>query len=547
VNPKLAILDYVILSAYVLFLILVGYYFSRQKKQTTAEYLLGSRRIPWWAAGISTYVALMSTLSLVAVPGEAFNHGISLLATSFISPFCAIAACFIFLRFYFKAEKFTPYSYLENRFDIRVKTFTASMFWIMRLMYLGVVLYSCAKVFEGAAGWSPWFSILLIGIICIIYTFLGGLKAVIWTDVTQFVIIFGALVLVLVMVVVKLPFGLVGIIDYSFKHGRGFEYFKDPNFYGFSPFIRLNLWVLIFSAFVSEMFNYSADQTGIQKLLSTSSYKQAKKSVFTYAVICLPISILSYLIGLAVFAFYSHNPLPNGLPPGDLALFHFISTQLRAPMPGLIIAGFLAAAMTTLGAGLNGLATVATKDFYLQYFTSAASEQRQVNFSKISTAVVGVLVVGIGLIIASANQRIGQTMIEVASLWFAYFTPIWVIFLLGVTTTRITAKHIFVCIGLSWVFTTLMIIWYLISKDTDKPLSFMLIGLPGTMIMIIIGYLFACFSKPLDSSKTSGLTLWTLNKKGNPEPDVFRGNQSISSKSHCPISLNGGKINADRL
>jgi len=511
-NSYLSIFDYIVLSMYVFFLIFTGYYFSRQKKQTTAEYLLGNRKMPWWAAGISTYVALLSTISLVAVPGEAFNHGVSMFVDSLLMPFCAIGACLIFLRFYFKAEKFTPYSYLENRFDIRVKNFTASLFWLMRLMYLGVVLYSCAMIFEGAAGWPLWFSILLIGIVCIIYTSMGGLKAIIWTDVAQFAIIFGALLLVLLLAIAKLPFGLGGIIDYSFKHQRGFEYFKDPNFYSFSPFIRLNLWVLIISNIASQMFNYSADQMGIQKLLSTSSYQQAKKSVFTYAAIGLPVSIMCYLIGLSMFVFYSYNPLPNGLPPGDIALFHFISTQLSAPVPGLIIAGFLAAAMTTIGAGLNGLATVATKDFYLQYFANAVDEQQQVKFSKIATVVTGVLAVLIGLIIASANQRIGQTMMEVTALWFAYFLPVWVIFFLGVTSTRITTKHIFICTGLAWAITTLMVVWYIISKDTDRPLSFMLISIPGTLVMIVAGYLFALFSKHQDSSKINGLTLWTQTK-----------------------------------
>ena len=511
-TPSFSVYDYATMAVYLLLVVGIGIYFSRKKEESTEDYLLGGRKMPSWAVGISYYVSLLSTLSLVAVPGEAFNHGVSMIIGSLIIPLASILSFFIFVRFYFRAKTFTPYSYLESRFDIKVRTLAAFLFWIMRIMYLAVVLYSCAKIFEGASGWSAELTIVLVGSVGIVYTIIGGIKAVIWTDVTQFAILVGGLIIVLITCVQSVPENIFGIIKYSFEHERGFEYFKDPRFYTLSPFIRLNLWIMIISTISMEMFNNSCDQLSIQRLLTTSSYAQAKKSLFTYALIVLPAGIVLYLVGLAIFVFYAHYPVANGEITGDTALFRFISTQLKPPLPGLIISAMLAAVMSTLDSGMNSLATVATKDFYLRFFNRNASEKKQIRFSQWITLLVGVLAVCMGLVIASANTRIGQSMIEVASLWFAFFNVLWPIFFLGVTSHRVHGGHIMICIAVSWAITASMVIWYLVSKGTSQELSFTWIGMPGMFSMFILGYCFALFSKPVNSSKTEGLTLWTIGK-----------------------------------
>ena len=504
--------DYLTMFLYMGLVVAIGIICSRKKGQSTEDYLLGGRKMPWWAIGISYYVSLLSTLSLVAVPGEAFNHGVSMIVASFIMPFASILGFFVFVRFYFRAKSFTPYTYLENRFSVGIRTLAAGLFWVMRIMYLAVVLYSCSKIFEGASGWPAWFSIILVGVIGIAYTTFGGLQAVVWTDVVQFVVLVGGLIIILLVCIMKVPDGITGIIDYSFSHERGFEYFKDSRFYSLSPFIRLNLWVIIISAISSEMFNNACDQISIQRLLSTSSYGQAKKSLFTYAFIALPWGLVMYLVGLAIFVFYAQNPAGVELS-GDTALFRFISTELPSPVPGIIISAMLAAVMSTLDSGINSLATVATKDFYLRIARPQASEKQQVSFSKIMTVVIGLFAVGFSLLIASVNTNIEQSMMEVASLWFAYFNVVWPTFLLGVTSCRISSKHIVACIIVSWLVTTCMIIWFLQTRGTDHELSFMLISLPGMLTMIVLGYILALFSKPVATGKTDGLTLWTLKKK----------------------------------
>jgi SSS family transporter len=511
-------LDYTVMAVYLLIVVAIGYWFSRSKGGGTENYLLGGRRMPWWLIGISYYVSLLSALSLVGVPGEAYQHGVSMLWTSMVSPFASIGAFLLFVRFYFRSKAFTPYHYLEERFDTRVRLLAAGLFMAMRLLYLAVVLYASAKIFEGAAGWPAWFSIILVGVIGILYTTMGGFRAVVWTDLAQFIVLVGGLGLILWASLAKMNMGLFDMVGYSFSHGRGFEYFKDPEFFALDPYLRLSFWVMFYSAISSEMFNNSSDQVSIQRLLSTSSYQQAKRSLLTYVAIVLPLGPVMYLTGLAMFTFYSHNPLPEGVS-SDTVLFHFVATELPAPVPGLILAAMLAAVMSTLDSGINSLATVATKDFYLRVFRKSATEDQQLRFSKNMTVIIGVVAVTCGLVIALANDQIGQTMIEVTSLWFAFFNVIWPIFLLGILSRRVRSIQIIFLVVGSWLITSGMVVWFLTSRGTDKPLSFMLISVPGVAFMLLGGLAISRFVRPLPETKVSGLTLWTLGKKSQAEPD----------------------------
>ncbi|MCC6681119.1 MAG: sodium/solute symporter [Phycisphaeraceae bacterium] len=509
-----ASLDYTVMAAYLLIVVAIGYWFSRSKDQGTENYLLGGRRMAWWLVGISYYISLLSALSLVAVPGEAYNHGVSMLVQNAIAPFASLLAFFLFVRFYFRSRVFTPYQYLEERFDVRIRLLAAGLFMMMRTLYLAVVLYASAKIFEGAADWPAWFSISLVGFIGILYTTMGGIRAVIWTDLVQFIIVVGGLVLILWVSIARLPMDMWGMVAYSFKHGRGFEYFKNPEFFALDPYLRLSFWVMVYSAISSEMFNNSSDQISIQRLLTTSSYQKAKRSLFTYIAIVLPLGPVMYLTGLAMFTYYEHHPLPEGIT-GDTVLFHFVATQLPAPVPGLIVAAMLAAVMSTLDSGINSLATVATKDFYLRIFRKTSTEAQQVRFSRIMTIGVGVLAVGAGILIATANQRIGQTMVEVTSLWFAFFNVLWPIFLLGVISRRVNARNILILVIGSWLVTSAMVVWFLLSRGTEKPLSFMLISVPGVAFMLVGGLILSRFSPRLPRDKVAGLTLWTLNHKNS--------------------------------
>ncbi len=519
VAPTLASTDYLVMVVYLAFVVGLGFFFSR-KENTTDDYLLGGRRMPWFIIGISYMVSLMSTISLVAVPGEAFNHGLTKSVHTFLAPFAAVFSFYLFVRFYFTVKTFTPFAYLERRYDRRVRLLGSLVFWWTRVAYLALVLYSSSKVFQGAAGWPVWQTIALIGAVGIFYTTLGGMKAVVWTDFSQFIVLVGGVVLVSVMCISSVDGGAAGVVRYAFENGRGFEGFKDPDFFSLNPYVRLTFWFMFIAIFYEHMFYNSSDQISIQRLLSTSSYAHAKKSLYTFVVIGLPFGCMLWFLGLAIFAYYGQHPAEANGITGDTALFTFVAVNLPSPIPGLIISAMLAAVMSTLDSGMNSLAAVAVKDVYIQYIRPDASEHKQVAVSRIMTIAVGLLAIVVALAISAVSTSIKETIMEAGTIWMSFGLVVLApMFLIGVTTRRVTANQIIVLCITSWLITVAMVVWYVVSKDTDKPLSFMFVSTPGFLFFVVLGYLCALLPGRIDPDKVDGLTLWTL-KRRNPMPPL---------------------------
>jgi SSS family transporter len=510
--PSLQFFDWAVMVLYLLFVVGLGVLFSR-RENTTDDYLLGGRRMPWLIIGISYMVSLMSTISLVSVPGEAFNYGLTKSIHTLLAPLAAVLSFYLFVRFYFMVRTFTPFSYLERRFDRRVRLLASLVFWWTRLAYLAMVLYSSSKVFEGAAGWPVWLTVSLVGVVGIVYTTMGGMKAVVWTDFSQFLILVGGVVLVSAICACSVEGGAPGIVRYAFENGRGFDGVREPDFLAFNPYVRLSLWIMVVAIFSEHMFYNSSDQISIQRLLSTSSYRDATKSLFTFVVIGLPFGCLLWFLGLAIFAYYGQHPSEAGDITGDTALFTFVSVHLPSPIPGLIISAMLAAVMSTLDSGMNSLAAVATKDIYVQYFRPDADERQQVAFARVMTVVVGVFAIGVSLVIAAVATSIGETIMEASAIWMSFGGVLAPVYLIAVTTRKVKGRHILIACLTSWLVTAGVVVWYYLSKldpDPAKHVSFLFVGVPGQVVVLVLGYLPVFLPGRPEAGKTEGLTLWTL-------------------------------------
>lgn len=460
--------NYAVMIGYLVGVVLIGLWFSR-KERSSEEYLLGGRRLPWLAVGISCLMSGLSTYSLVMVPGEIYNNGISLYMLGFLGPPLLILFFFIFMRFYFRLGSFTPFEYLQRRYDSRVRFLIAMIFLWLRLIYLGMVLFTSAKVFEGAAGWPAWFTILLVGIIGIVYTVLGGMKAVVWTDVMQFVVMFIGLGTVVYICCERIDGGAMGILRYAFDHGRGPVKFVEPSFYRFSPYTRLCFWLMLLGLIQNEIFTTCADQIYIQRLLSTSNYRNGLKAAITSSIFTIPSLLMLYFIGFAIFSFYSQNPDPR-VTSGDTAFFTFIGTQLPPPLPGLILSAMLAAAMSTLDSGMNSLSAIWVKEFYQLHIKKDVTETEQVTISRIATVFFGAFSIGLGILIAMTSDTLGQTVVEAATAFWAFGVVILPAYLFAVLSQRAQSKMIWVlalfCWGINFGGNT----WYLCTKSATSSL-----------------------------------------------------------------------------
>ena len=506
--------DALVVLLYLVAMLAIGVWFKwRETHGSTEEYLLGGRGMPWWLIGIAYVMTLLSTNSLVAVPGEAFNHGLSYALRYFLAPVVGIAIFYLFIRFFFRSRVFTPFTYLEERFDRRVRAVGSIFYVFMRLFYLALVLFSSAVVLKGVANWPLAQSILIIGIIGLVYVYLGGMKAVVWADFIQFLLLIGSLGFVVYICINRVDGGATGIFQYAFDHGRGFEGMKEPSFYALDAFVRLNLWLMLYVMISDRMFYASADQLAVQRLLSTSSYKQAERSYWFSQILTLPTLLVLWFLGLALFAFYGQHPVEGVQLTGDTALFRFVTTELPPFVPGLFVAAILGAIMSTLDAGFHSLATVLIKDVYKVHIRPDADEKNQVWLSRLLILLIGLFSMGIALFMALTNESVASSFMETTVFWISFQGLVAMIFLIGITSCRVTAVDILRAFVIACVVTGITVYYYIQSRGTEQPMSFLFVSIPGEVTMLIFGYLPALWRKRLPAAKTDGLTLFTLKKK----------------------------------
>ena len=464
--------NYAAIGAYLIGVVIIGLYFSRNEK-TSEDYLLGGRSMPWWAVGISFVMSLLSTYSIVMIPGEIFNHGLSMWILGLLGPFVMIIAFLIFIRFYFSLKSFTPFEYLERRYDKKIRILVGGIYLWTRLIYLAMVLFATSKVFEGGFNWPAWVTITTVGVIGIIYTVCGGLKAVIWTDVMQFVVLVFGLAGAVVILCMNIDGGLIGAVSYAIDKGHGASLFAEASFYKLNPYVRLCFWILLLNTIMAPLFYCSADQISVQRLLSTKTYNDAKKSMLINPFLTIPFVLALWFIGLAIFTYYSQNPDP-AVKSGDTAFFTFISTKLPAPFPGLILAAMLAAAMSTLDSGLNSLSTVWVKEFHLPFINPKISEYDQVKLSRWATVLIGTVATILGLMLAIFSETFKQSVVEAATIFEALSVIILPAYLLAVFSKRASSKIIWNMAFLCWGINFSAIAWYMASRSVtgQGPLPF---------------------------------------------------------------------------
>lgn len=465
-NITLNFSDYAVMIAYLTALVVIGIV-TAGRQNDTKNFLLGGGKMPWFALGISCLMAALSAFSLVMIPGEIFNHGLNFFIFGLITPLFTLVTCKIFMRFYFKLGSFTPFEYLEYRYDGSVRSLIAGLTIYLRLIYLGMVLFSTSKVFEGAAGWSPWFSIPLIGFIALVFTSSGGLKAVVWTDVMQFIVLIGGLFCILGFLFYNINGGVIEGITCPFRNGHGLDEFAKLEFYTLNPYARLSIWLLLLGAFMSPITTMASDQMTIQRLLASGSYEKAQKTQLINTLLTIPTLIILWVIGLCVFTYFHQNP---DLKPasGDTALFNFISMRLPSPLPGLVLAGMLAAVISTLNAVFNSMATVYCKEFHIRYFKKNLDEPGQVKVSRIATVTIGLLAIALGLLVSTSAETLRQSVVEASTVFNAFDAIVIPAFLFAVLSKRASTVLVWVTAGVVWGVKLAMITWFFASQYVMK-------------------------------------------------------------------------------
>lgn len=452
-------LDTAILLIYLAAMVWIGFLFAGRQK-TAEDFFLAGRKMPWLAVAMSMYASLTSAVTYMGLPGLAYRNNVTLLAVAVVSPLLAPVLIFVFYPTYRKLGITTSYEYIGIRFGATARRTAASLFILARLGWMATVIYAPALALSIATGLPLVFSILTMGLLATLYTVMGGLAAVLWTDVVQFITLIGGAIAVAMFLINFSPNGAAGIIAFARDHNH-------LQLDGTISLWRMTLTGVAISFFFQMMQDYGTDQVTVQRLIATKTRKGMAKAILFNAGTDFCLVSLLLFIGLGLFAYYQTHPgaLPDAIS-GDKIFPYFIAHVLPTGLSGLLIAAIFAAAMSSMDSGINSMATVVVNDFIFPILGKEKLEGATViRLARIVTALLGVLATALSVYLFFVTRAKG--IIETFATFMGLFNaPVLALFLLGLLTRqgRFRAWIPAAVLGIGftgWLqFTTVSWIWY---------------------------------------------------------------------------------------
>src|SRR5215813_1722362 len=417
-------LDFGIIAVYLAGITLFGLRF-RKRQRSLRDYFLADRNIPWWAIALSIVAAETSTLTIISIPGLAYQSDFSFLQVVLGYVIGRVIISFVLLPHYFRGDLYTAYELIERRFGRRLRSITAGLFLITRAVAEGVRVYAVSIVVAIALGTGQITSIAIITALTLIYTFEGGLTAVIWTDVVQTAIYVGGTLVGLVTILHLVPGGWPAIHHIAANAGKLRMFDFDLSLT--RPY---TFWAgLIGGAFLTTA-SHGADQLIVQRLLAARNQKQSASALLLSGLAIFFQFALFLLVGVMLFAFYQ-SPVEN-FGKADRIYPTFIVSHMPHGISGLLIAAILAAAMSNLSAALNSLSSSAIMDFYAR-LRPQADEQKKMRMSRVATLVWALVLLGLAIIALHKVGRVVEVGLQIASVAYGALLGA---FLLGTLTRR---------------------------------------------------------------------------------------------------------------
>lgn len=488
-------LNYAVLILYFGGMLFLGFFFMK-RNENTEDFFKASGRIPWWAAGISIFATTLSAITFLSIPAKTYATDWRMLVFNITIILIVPIVIKYFLPFFRRFNLATAYEYLEKRFSRTVRWLASTLFVFFMVSRIAIVLFLPSLALNAVTGFNIYLSIIIMGIVTIIYSTSGGMEAVVWGDVVQgFILVFGALSAFLFMIAgIDGGFGEFWSTSIEFHKFRTFDFRFD--------FTQPVFWVVLIGGVANSLITYTSDQSIVQRYMSTKDEKATANSIWLNGILSVPVTLLFFLIGTGLFAFYTNNPENMSItnPNIDSVFPQFIVSEMPAGLAGLLVAAIFAAAMSTLSSNINSSSAVITADFF-QTIYKKKSFKTNMLVARWSGIICGLLGMGMALILATWN---------IASLWDQFNTflglltsGLGALFILGIFFPKVGSKA--AIIGVIGGLIVLMFI------KNHTSLSFLLYGffgmVAGIVISVIISYI-------LPNKKTiSGYTWKTVNKK----------------------------------
>ena len=448
-------LDFAIIAIYLVGITLFGLRF-RKKQKSLRDYFLADRNIPWWAIALSIVAAETSTLTIISIPGHAYDTNLTFLQVVLGYLIGRIIISFVLLPHYFRGELYTAYELIERRFGRSLRSLTAGLFLITRAAAEGVRVYAVSIVVAIALGTGEITSIVVITLLTLVYTFEGGLAAVIWTDVVQTVIYVGGTIVGVFTILHLVPGGWDAIHTVASNAGKLQVFNFDLDFW--KPY---TFWAGVLGGAFLTTASHGTDQLIVQRLLAARNQRQSVTALLTSGIAIFFQFALFLMVGVMLFVFY-RVPSAN-FGKADRIYPTFIVDQMPHGISGLLIAAVLAAAMSNLSAALNSLSSTSMMDFYLRR-NPQVDEKQKLRLSRISTLFWALVLFGLAVLSLHKVSRVIEVGLSIASVAYGALLGV---FLLGVLTRK--ANQSGAILGMLcgfgvefyiWMYTSVPWTWY---------------------------------------------------------------------------------------
>ena len=459
------------------------------KNKDSSQFTSGGGKLPAWVVGMSIFATFVSSISFLALPGKAYMTNWNAFVFSLSIPIASIMAVKFFVPLYRGLGNISAYNYLEIRFGVWARIYASACYMFTQLMRTGAILLLLALPLNALFGWNVATIIIVTGIAVTVYSMLGGIKAVIWTDAIQgIILILGAIVCAIILTF-SMPEGPKQVFEIAaannkFSLGSFGLSLKDSTF-----------WVVLIYGLFINLQNYGIDQNFVQRYMTTSSEKEAKSSALFGSLLYVPVSLLFFYIGTALFAYYTAQPdlLPADLKlqgAGDKVFPYFIVNGLPVGITGLLIASIFAAGMSTVSTSLNSTATLVLTDYYKRYFNKNATEKSSMKVLYSSSLIFGAMGIGIALTLVGVESVLDAWW-GLASIFSGGMLGL---FLLGYLSKSV--RNIDAAVGV--IIGALVIIWMSLSPiyftegnllAFKSPFHSNLTIVFGTMIIFFVGFI----------------------------------------------------------
>jgi SSS family solute:Na+ symporter len=487
----MAWLDYVVVICYFVTIVSIGFYFARKQK-TTDKYYTGGRSMPAWAVGISILATLISSITFLAYPGAGFQGKWILLVQGLMVPLVLVSLIWIIVPIYRRVIGISTYEFFEKRFGYGARLYSSIAFSTAHFIKMGTVFFLLSLALASMTGYSTYSVILVLGIIVILYTLVGGIEAVVWCEVIQGFLLMGGGLICVAVLLFRPAGGPAAVVSTAWENKKIF--FGPYNI----DFVNLTFIVMALNGIFYALQKYGTDQTIVQRFLVAKSDKAAEKAALIGVLLCVPVWTLFMFIGTCLWSYYhiTGAHLPAGIAP-DKVFPYFIMDQLPMGITGLILAALMSAALSSLDADLNCLSAVIVEDYYRKAKPNSTDRQR-LAIGKIAVVICGIS----AMIIASLYVKYskGGVLGTVFALYAIFSGGIAGLFVLAFFTTRTNRKGCYVGIITCIIFTTYAFLshpkqGYIDLGRFNFPHHKYMLGVYSHLIMFGVSYVASMFFK----------------------------------------------------